>query len=169
MYGHKSSPRVFRNVLSLSRLSSFKLWYNLYMPAKDILHDTVRDALIKDGWTITHDPFTITFGRRKVFADLGAEKLIAAEKESRRIVVEVKSFSGQSNIDSLEKAIGQYLLYRSWLSRTESERILFIALDSEAYEDLFIDISGRVLLEDYEINIIIVNEESAEIVQWILN
>ena len=26
------------------------------MPAKDIYHDTVKNALIKDGWTITHDP-----------------------------------------------------------------------------------------------------------------
>lgn len=137
------------------------------MPAKDILHDTVREALIKDGWSITDDPFTITFGNRRVYADLGAEKLIAAEKENRKIVVEVKSFSGLSNITSLEKAIGQYLLYRSWLSRTESERILFIALDTEAYEDLFIDVSGRVLLEDYNINVIIVNAEAAEIIQWI--
>ncbi len=137
------------------------------MPAKDILHDTVCQALIKDSWQITHDPFTITFGRRKVFADLGAEKLIAAEKENQKIVVEIKSFSGISNIDSLEKALGQYLLYRSWLARTEAERVLYIALDVEAYEDLFTDISGRVLLEDYDINLIIVNPERAEIIQWI--
>ena len=26
------------------------------MPVKDIYHDTVKNALIKDGWTITHDP-----------------------------------------------------------------------------------------------------------------
>jgi len=24
------------------------------MPAKDIYHDQVKNALIKDGWTITH-------------------------------------------------------------------------------------------------------------------
>lgn len=137
------------------------------MPARDILHDTVVNALQKDGWKITDDPFTIAFGRRKVFADLGAEKLLAAEKENRKIVVEIKSFSGLSNIDSLEKAIGQYLLYRSWLSRTEHERVLYIALDSEAYEDLFIDISGRVLLEDYDINLIIINADTEEILQWI--
>ena len=96
--------------------------------AKDIIHDIVRDALGKDGWKITHDPFTITFGRRKIYADLGAEKLIAAERESQKIVVEVKTFGGISNISSLEKAIGQYLLYRSWLARTEVERLLYIAL-----------------------------------------
>jgi len=137
------------------------------MPARDFLHDTVRKALVKDGWKITHDPFTIAFGRRKVFADLGAEKLIAAERDNQKIVVEIKGFSGISNIDSLEKAIGQYLLYRSWLARTEAERILYIALDTEAYEDLFTDISGRVLLDDYDINLIIVDPEREEITQWI--
>jgi hypothetical protein len=33
------------------------------MPRHDIYHDQVRHALIKDGWTITHDPFTMAFGQ----------------------------------------------------------------------------------------------------------
>ncbi|HAX76056.1 MAG TPA: fatty-acid synthase [Cyanobacteria bacterium UBA11372] len=32
------------------------------MPAKDLYHDTVRTALIKDGWTITDDPFKLRVG-----------------------------------------------------------------------------------------------------------
>ena len=52
------------------------------MPAKDIYHTTVCDALVKDGWTITHDPYTMTFGQKDVFVDLGAERLLAAEKGS---------------------------------------------------------------------------------------
>jgi hypothetical protein len=27
--------------------------------AKDIFHQQVKNALIKDGWKITHDPFTL--------------------------------------------------------------------------------------------------------------
>ncbi|MGB7441674.1 MAG: element excision factor XisH family protein [Coleofasciculaceae cyanobacterium] len=27
--------------------------------AKDLFHQQVKTALIKDGWTITHDPFII--------------------------------------------------------------------------------------------------------------
>jgi len=61
------------------------------MPNRDIYHDTVRIALQKDGWTITHDPFKLKYGKHKLYADLGAEKLFTAEKESRKIVVEVKS------------------------------------------------------------------------------
>ncbi len=27
------------------------------MPAQDLYHNIVKNALLKDGWTITHDPF----------------------------------------------------------------------------------------------------------------
>ncbi len=63
------------------------------MPAKDIYHDTVKNALIKDGWTITDDPYRLSIGKRKMYVDLGAEKLIAAEKDSRKIAVEIKSLA----------------------------------------------------------------------------
>ncbi len=79
------------------------------MPAKDFYHDTVRNALLKDGWTITDDPLRLVYGRQDVFVDLGAEKLIAAEKGSRKIAVEIKSFSGRSEVADLEKALGQYI------------------------------------------------------------
>ncbi len=46
------------------------------MPAKDIYHDTVKNALIKDGWNITNDPYILTIGRKDLFVDLGAEKLL---------------------------------------------------------------------------------------------
>jgi hypothetical protein len=54
------------------------------MPARDIYHDNVKNALVKDGWTITHDPYTITFGQKDVFVDLGAE-LIAFDPEKEVI------------------------------------------------------------------------------------
>jgi XisH protein len=38
--------------------------------------------------------------------DLGAEKLIAAERGSEKIAVEIKSFSGASFINDLENAWG---------------------------------------------------------------
>ena len=47
------------------------------MPQYDMYHDTVKRALQKDGWTITHDPFILRYGRKRVYADLGAEQLIS--------------------------------------------------------------------------------------------
>lgn len=66
------------------------------MPARDIYHDTVKTALEKEGWIITDDPLTLRFGGRQLMVDLGAEHLLAAEKEGQRIAVEIKSFAGLS-------------------------------------------------------------------------
>ena len=35
------------------------------MPAKDIYHDNVKNALIKEGWKITHAPLTIQFSEKE--------------------------------------------------------------------------------------------------------
>ncbi|MFM7437014.1 MAG: element excision factor XisH family protein, partial [Snowella sp.] len=48
------------------------------MPAKDIFHKIVKQALEKHGWTITHDPLYLDFGGVEPYIDLGAEKLITA-------------------------------------------------------------------------------------------
>lgn len=41
------------------------------MPAKDMYHDTVKRALVKDGWVITHDPLPLKWGRKDLYVDLG--------------------------------------------------------------------------------------------------
>ena len=76
------------------------------MPAKDLYHDTVKNALIKDGWTITHDPLRLRQGNDLLYVDLGAERLLTATKKDRKIDVEVKSFASPSNIAALENALG---------------------------------------------------------------
>jgi XisH protein len=68
------------------------------MPKLDIIHDAVKNALIKDGWTITDDPYRIKYEEITVYADLAAERLMAAERADRRIVVEIKSFVGSSRL-----------------------------------------------------------------------
>jgi hypothetical protein len=76
------------------------------MSAKDFYHHQVRTALIRDGWEITHDPYTLPIGIDRVFVDLGAEAPIAAEKGERRIAVEIKSFRGASDLHDFEQALG---------------------------------------------------------------
>jgi hypothetical protein len=56
------------------------------MAAQDRIHDAVKNSLTKDGWTITADPFKIAYGGVGLSADLGAEKVFAAEKGAKRIV-----------------------------------------------------------------------------------
>jgi hypothetical protein len=62
-----------------------------YMPAKDVFHEAVKKALLNEGWTITADPLYIQFGGVDLYVDLAAEKVIAAEKDGRKIAVEIKS------------------------------------------------------------------------------
>ena len=61
------------------------------MPTHDYFHEVVKTALEKEGWVITHDPLIVPFGAINLHIDLGAERLIAAEKGSERIAVEVKT------------------------------------------------------------------------------
>lgn len=44
-----------------------------------------------------------------MYVDLGAEKLIAAEKEGQQIAVEIKTFRSVSDMTNLEHALGQPL------------------------------------------------------------
>jgi hypothetical protein len=76
------------------------------MPTRDRYHDQVKIALQHDGWIITHDPLKLKWGVKDMYVDLGAEQLIAAEKDLRKIAVEVKSFLGPSEMADLERAIG---------------------------------------------------------------
>ena len=62
------------------------------MSARDIYHDACVRSLQKDGWTITHDPLTVAVGKRDLLIDLGAERMLAAERDGERIAVEIKSF-----------------------------------------------------------------------------
>jgi hypothetical protein len=86
------------------------------MPAKDVYHEAVKNALIKDGWTITADPYKIKYKDAELFADLAVEKPIVAEQNGRRIVVEIKSFLSSSPMRDFEIALGQYILYRNLIS-----------------------------------------------------
>ena len=76
------------------------------MPAKDIFHDCVKHALIKDGWIVTDDPLSLKIGKKDLFIDLAAEKILIAEKGTEKIAVEIKSFVGTSEVEDLKNALG---------------------------------------------------------------
>src|SRR5947209_5620553 len=105
------------------------------MPAKNIHHDTDIQALQADGWTITHDPLLVPCGDRRLFIDLGAERLtIGAERGTERIAVEISSFVADSPVRGLQEAVGQFVVYRALLARTEPERSLFLGVSAQVYD-----------------------------------
>ena len=80
------------------------------MTAKDIVHDIVREALEKEGWLITRDPFFLRVSENiGMFIDLAADKLLLAQRETFKIAIEVKSFVGLSNLTDFHLAVGQFL------------------------------------------------------------
>ncbi|KOR32748.1 fatty-acid synthase [Achromatium sp. WMS3] len=137
------------------------------MPVRDICHEPVKQALLKDGWIITHDPFKIEYGPKVLYADLGAEQVFAAEKNERKIVVEVKSFIGASIIADLEQALGQYILYADILSDIEPDRIVYLAIREEIFATLFNEPLGQLLLRKNRVNLLVFDSEQREIHQWI--
>jgi XisH protein len=135
--------------------------------AKDIYHDTVKTALEKDGWNITDEFLRLAIGSRSVYIDLGAEKIIAAEKEGRKIAVEIKSFLSPSPVQDLENALGQYILYRDGLQRSQPERILYLAIKDQVYLDFFQEEIAKMVVENHHIKLIIFDREKEEVVKWI--
>ena len=137
------------------------------MPAKDIYHDTVKKALIKDGWKITNDPLSLKIGKKDIFIDIAAEKLLVAEKQGQKIAVEVKSFVGTSEVEDLKNALGQYVLYYKILKRQLPEWILYLAIRKAIFNRLFNEEIGQILLEDNTLKIMVFDPEKEVITQWI--
>ncbi len=137
------------------------------MPAKDFYHEVVKTALIKDGWQITDDPLILKLGERSVYVDIGAEKLIAAQRGNKKIAVEIKSFLSPSPINDLENAWGQFFLYARILQRKEPERFLYLAVNCTTFDTLFKEEAGQILLEEPGFRLIIFDSETEELVRWI--
>ncbi|MHB2017843.1 MAG: XisH family protein [Candidatus Xenobia bacterium] len=137
------------------------------MPAADVFHVTVRHALEHDGWTITDDPLVVPLGDRNLFVDLGAEQPIGAERDGRRIAVEVKSFSGPSEMRDLEVAVGQYAPYRFALQLRQPDRTLYLAVAASAWRSVFDNLEMRELRVASGLKVIVFHPDEERILEWI--
>ncbi|MDM8561124.1 element excision factor XisH family protein [Thiotrichales bacterium HSG14] len=133
----------------------------------DTYHHTVKRALDKDGWTITHDPFLLRIGRKKLYADLGASCLVSAEKKHKKIVVEIKSFMGPSEMRELEQAVGQYVVYQQVIEKKTQDYTVYLAITSKTYDSIFTDELGLLLLKNQIIRLVVFDAEKEVITQWI--
>ena len=79
------------------------------MSKRDIFHESVRRGLEKAQWNISHDPLELEWEDTTFKIDLAAERLIAAERDGRKIAVEIKSFVSSSLISDFHTALGQFL------------------------------------------------------------
>jgi XisH protein len=137
------------------------------MVARDRFHQVVKAALIKDGWNVTHDPLQIKVGGVDMEIDLGAERLLAAERGGEKIAVEVKSFlASASAISEFHTALGQFINYRAALRREEPDRVLYLAVPDLTYNSfLQLDFPASMLKEN-QVKLIVYDIELEQIVQW---
>ncbi len=136
------------------------------MPARDTFHYEARHALEHDGWIITHDQLFIQSGGAEMYIDLGAEYLIAAQKERRKIAVEVKSFVGASVISEFHSAVGQYIDYRIALEDEEPDRELYLAVPTDTYASFFqLPFTQRVIMRNH-IHVVVFDVKQEVLVAW---
>jgi len=136
------------------------------MPAKDYFHDHVCEALIQEGWTITHDPFVVRVDKTNLPIDLGAERMIAAEKASEKIAVEVKSFRGPSRIHEFHGVLGQYLNYQLHLQAQEPDRQIYLALPDFVYQEMNEALFFQKALSHFQLQLIVFSPTEKRIEQW---
>jgi len=135
--------------------------------AKDKYHYIVKEALIAEGWTITHDPYPLKEWNPDWEIDLGAEKLIAAEKGKEKIAVEIKSFRALSFAYEFHTAIGQYFNYRVSLKDMEHDRVLYMAVPLSKWETEFVRAGIMASMKAMNAKIIVYNVDTKKIDQWI--
>jgi XisH protein len=137
------------------------------MSARDTFHTAVRRALEKDGWEITDDPLRIQVAEVEMLVDLGAERLIAAEKQGDKIAVEIKTFAKASAISEFHTALGQFLGYQFGLEERDPDRQLYLAIPQEAHRSFFAKRFAQVMVERYQIKLLVYNPAMEEVVLWI--
>lgn len=136
------------------------------MAARDVFHDAVRKGLEKEGWIVTDEPLRIRAGRVDMQIDLGAERVIAAEREEEKIAVEIKSFISTSNISEFHTAVGQFLNYRVALEEQQPNRILYLAIPLGAYQTFFTLPFVQTIVERFQIKLIVYDPATEVIVEW---
>ncbi|WP_193196795.1 XisH family protein [Nostoc sp. MG11] len=136
------------------------------MAAKDLFHDAVKQALLKEQWVITADPLKIRIARVKFEIDLAAEKVLAADKAGRKIAVEVKSFLNSSVITDFHSALGQFLNYRLALQMSEPDRTLYLAVPVDTFESFFQERFTQEAVKLYQVKLVSYDPLQEVIVEW---
>jgi hypothetical protein len=138
------------------------------MPAKNIYHDAVRDALVADGWTVTHDPFTLRAGQRRLYVDLAADRVaLVAARGAEQIAVEVQSFRAVSDIEDLHHAVGQYVVYRSLMEVEHPDRVLYLAVPDVVFRNVFEEAVGQIVRERVGIRLLVFSPTTRRVTRWI--
>jgi hypothetical protein len=134
--------------------------------ARDKFHETVKKALLKEGWTITHDPLVLVFPKITLMLDLAADRVLVFEKDNQSIAVEVKTFERLSTTSEFHSALGQYFNYRLALKLKDSHRQLYLAVPKRIFEDFFQIEFIQLALEEAKVAVLVYEPEAEVITTW---
>jgi hypothetical protein len=126
------------------------------MSAKDLFHDAVKQALVKEEWIITADSLIIKI----------AEKILGAEKAGRKIAVELKSFLSTSAITDFHVALGQFLNYWLALQMKEPDRTLYLAVPFDTFNTFFQELFVREAVKFYQLKLVVYDPIKEEVIEW---
>ena len=113
-----------------------------------------------------NDPLFLEYGSDDMCVDLGAERLLAAERGTEKIAVEIKSFLGPSPVTELHNALGQYQIYFAVLEKNEPERKLYIALSKSVYDDFADMDTFDLVVQRFQVALLIIRIAEEEIELW---
>ena len=100
--------------------------------------------------------------------DLGAERVLAAERGTEKIAVEIKTFMGQVFQHEFYEALGQYDSYALALADLEPDRMVILAIPDEAYQDFFQRDYVKAIIAAKHIKLLIYNTQTQKVAQWII-
>ncbi len=135
--------------------------------ARDKTHQFFRETLEKEGWLVTDDPLFVKMGTIPIHIDLGAEKIIGAEKDNEKIAVEIKTFGNSSFITAMYEAIGKFIIYRKALAVLKPERTFYLAIPNDIYKRIQVEPIIKDIFIEERINLILYKTNIQEIVSWI--
>lgn len=133
------------------------------MSRKDIFHDTVVNALKKDGWIIEVEQVMLVIENRQLWVDLRVSNAI----NQRAVLVEVKSFISDSQVEDLANAVGKYVMYRAIIEDSELDMELYLAIPNSAYVGIFGERIGQLLFQKLKLKLVVFDINSESILRWL--
>ena len=92
--------------------------------------------------------------------------MVAAEKEGRKIAVEVKSFLRGSFVYEFHGVLGQFLNYGLGLEEQEPDRILYLAVPELVHKTFFSKAVVQKAIARYSIRLVIFDPQTQSIIEW---
>jgi len=137
------------------------------MPAQDLYHDVVRDALRKDGWRITHTALQLKARAESSAGEPWEGPWLIADKDERKVAVAVNSFVGHSSPEDLTQMWSQLALARPQLRAMNADRVVYLAVRQATYNACFGGTEGDLLLAKEHMQLLVFDPRAEVIVQWV--